>query len=133
MDSPEGSRCWINSTACTNHANTAYPGCDASVVEAARRALLKLDYAPFARRGEAVARQGPVAPSDPVGGTDVELVLKSCAADGKLLQPDRPATYPDAAIRSLAAEETTGVVLATPYDARFSVLALLTEAAETRT
>ena len=32
---------------------------DASVVEAARRALLKLDYAPFARRGEAVARQGP--------------------------------------------------------------------------
>ena len=36
---------------------------------------------------------GPVAPSDPVGASDVELILKSCAADGKLLRPDRPATY----------------------------------------
>ena len=55
----------------------------ASVVEAARRALLKLDYAPFARRGEAVARQGPVAPSGKIGGKkmpDVSMLL--------LLKPD---------------------------------------------
>jgi len=56
---------------------------------------------------------GPVAPSDPVGASDVELILKSCAADGKLLRPDRPATYPDAAIRAQASGEATGVVLAT--------------------
>ena len=62
---------------------TALRDKDASVVEAARRALLKLDYAPFARRGEAVARQGPVAPSGKIGGKkmpDVSMLL--------LLKPD---------------------------------------------
>jgi len=34
---------------------------------------------------------GPVAPSDEIGMSDVQLILRSCAADGKLLQPDRPA------------------------------------------
>lgn len=34
---------------------------------------------------------GPVAPSDEVGMSNVDLILRSCAADGKLLQPDRPA------------------------------------------
>ncbi|KAJ1458189.1 hypothetical protein M885DRAFT_95114 [Pelagophyceae sp. CCMP2097] len=41
---------------------------------------------------------GPVAVGDAVGKTDVALVLKSCAADGKLLQPDAPATTLDAAL-----------------------------------
>ena len=62
---------------------TALRDKDATVVEAARRALLKLDYAPFARRGEAVARQGPVAPSGKIGGKkmpDVSMLL--------LLKPD---------------------------------------------
>ena len=45
---------------------------------------------------------GPVAPSDPVDGSDVALILKSCAADGKLLQADGPATYLDAALRARA-------------------------------
>ncbi|KAH8061053.1 hypothetical protein JL722_4347 [Aureococcus anophagefferens] len=46
---------------------------------------------------------GPVAPSDPVDGSDVALILKSCAADGKLLQADGPATYLDAALRARGA------------------------------
>ena len=39
---------------------------------------------------------GPVAPSDKIGGSDAALILRSCAGDGKLLQPDRPATKLDA-------------------------------------
>jgi hypothetical protein len=34
---------------------------------------------------------GPVAPSDDIGGSDVDLIMRSCRKDGKLLQPDRPA------------------------------------------
>jgi len=34
---------------------------------------------------------GPVAPSDAVNSSDVALILRSCAANGLLLQPDRPA------------------------------------------
>eukprot|EP00052_Salpingoeca_macrocollata_P034590 m.12039 g.12039 ORF g.12039 m.12039 type:complete len:746 (-) comp6683_c0_seq1:50-2287(-) len=39
---------------------------------------------------------GPVAPSDMVGGSDAALIMRSCAKDGMLLQPDRPATECDA-------------------------------------
>jgi len=41
---------------------------------------------------------GPVAPSDAINASDVPLIMKSCAKDGKLLQPDRPATRTDASI-----------------------------------
>jgi len=34
---------------------------------------------------------GPVAVSDPIGMTDRDLVMRSCAADGRLLAPDTPA------------------------------------------
>lgn len=45
---------------------------------------------------------GPVAVSDKIGGSDVSLIMRSCAADGKLLQPDKPATLTDAAIMAAA-------------------------------
>ena len=38
---------------------------------------------------------GPVGPSDRIGMTDVELVMKTCRSDGLLLKPDRPATMID--------------------------------------
>jgi len=41
---------------------------------------------------------GPVAVSDGVGNSDRDLILRSCAADGKLLQPDRPAVRTDRSI-----------------------------------
>jgi hypothetical protein len=40
--------------------------------------------------------KGPVAPSDKIGRSDVALIMKSCAADGKLLQGDKPAMVIDA-------------------------------------
>ena len=48
---------------------------------------------PYNRLQSAVSTlsKGPVAPSDKIGRSDVPLILKSCAADGKLLQGDRPA------------------------------------------
>ncbi len=39
---------------------------------------------------------GPVAPSDMVGGSDVDLIMKACMADGTLLQPHTPAMAIDA-------------------------------------
>jgi hypothetical protein len=35
---------------------------------------------------------GPVGPSDKIGASDRELILRSCRDDGLLLKPDRPAT-----------------------------------------
>ena len=35
---------------------------------------------------------GPVGPSDKIGASDRELILKTCRKDGLLLKPDRPAT-----------------------------------------
>merc|ERR1712196_595633 len=40
--------------------------------------------------------KGPVAPSDKIGRSDSALILKSCAADGRLLQGDKPAMLIDA-------------------------------------
>eukprot|EP00054_Salpingoeca_dolichothecata_P014018 m.78605 g.78605 ORF g.78605 m.78605 type:complete len:753 (+) comp20774_c0_seq2:47-2305(+) len=39
---------------------------------------------------------GPVAPSDAINMTNIPLVLRACAADGRLLRPDKPATAIDA-------------------------------------
>lgn len=44
--------------------------------------------------------RGPVAPSDKIGLADVGLILRSCAADGRLLRPDRPAVQIDAVLMS---------------------------------
>jgi hypothetical protein len=41
--------------------------------------------------------KGPVAPSDKIGRSDTSLIMKSCAADGKLLQGDKPAMVIDSA------------------------------------
>ena len=35
---------------------------------------------------------GPVGPSDKIGGSDRDLILRTCREDGLLLKPDRPAT-----------------------------------------
>jgi len=45
---------------------------------------------------------GPVAPSDKIGGSDASLILRSCTAGGKLLQPDRPAVKTDQSIYHVA-------------------------------
>ena len=39
---------------------------------------------------------GPVAPSDGVNNSDVALIMRSCSANGTLLQPDHPAKAIDA-------------------------------------
>ena len=53
---------------------------------------------PYNRLQAAVSTlsKGPVAPSDKLGRSDVALILKSCAADGTLLQGDKPAMAIDA-------------------------------------
>ena len=53
---------------------------------------------PYTRLQSAVSTlsKGPVAPSDAVGKSDVALIMRSCMADGTLLQPARPATRLDA-------------------------------------
>eukprot|EP00039_Didymoeca_costata_P013134 m.195002 g.195002 ORF g.195002 m.195002 type:complete len:875 (+) comp15686_c0_seq3:99-2723(+) len=42
-----------------------------------------------------VLSAGPVAPGDRIGGSNTTLIMQTCAADGKLLKPDRPATSID--------------------------------------
>ena len=51
---------------------------------------------------------GPVAISDQIGKSDRALILRSCAADGTLLQPDRPATRTDATLYRDAGLKATG-------------------------
>ncbi|KAH8067431.1 hypothetical protein JL721_7542 [Aureococcus anophagefferens] len=68
----------------------------------ARDWLAAMNDAALRHDAAASTLSGPVAPSDPVDGSDVALILKSCAADGKLLQADGPATYLDAALRARA-------------------------------
>lgn len=45
---------------------------------------------------------GPVTPSDRVGYTNVDLVMRSCASNGMLLQPSKPATAVDDAFTQLS-------------------------------
>jgi hypothetical protein len=56
--------------------------------------------------------KGPVAPSDAVNRSDVPLIMRSCMADGTLLQPSRPATKLDSMIvaEALATGKPTGEV-----------------------
>lgn len=51
---------------------------------------------------------GPVAPSDKIGGSDAALIMRSCAADGKLLKPDRPAVKTEQSIFLTAELVKTG-------------------------
>lgn len=51
---------------------------------------------------------GPVAPSDAIGLSDAALILRSCMADGTLLQPDQPATAIDAYYIQLAFNNGAG-------------------------
>ena len=63
--------------------------------------------------------KGPVMLGDLVGAEDPQLILRSCTADGLLLQPDRPATPIDANILarvSPGAVGPRGVVLSTYTD-----------------
>jgi hypothetical protein len=51
------------------------------------------DGEPYSRIQSAVITlsRGPVAPSDQNGKSDVQLIMRSCMKDGRLLQLDRPA------------------------------------------
>lgn len=62
------------------------------------------DTEPYNRLQSAVSTfsTGPVAPSDKIGGSDVSLIMRSCTAGGKLLQPDRPAVKTDMGIYTSA-------------------------------
>ena len=59
---------------------------------------------PYNRLQAAVSTlsKGPVAPSDKIGSSNAALIMKSCAADGKLLQGDKPAMLIDSAHVHLA-------------------------------
>ena len=59
---------------------------------------------PFNRLQSAVSTlsKGPVAPSDKIGRSDAALILKSCTADGSLLQGDKPAMVIDAVHKAKA-------------------------------
>ena len=51
---------------------------------------------------------GPVFPSDAIGSSDAPLILRSCAAGGVLLRPDRAATSIDRNILAKALARGTG-------------------------
>eukprot|EP00659_Diplonema_papillatum_P007521 gene7521-11520_t len=67
---------------------------------------------PYNRLQSAVSTlsAGPVAISDKIGMTDVPLVMRSCAASGLLLKPDRPAMMLDAVILSMASGGVSGKI-----------------------
>ena len=64
---------------------------------------------PYSRLQAAVATisKGPVAPSDKIGHSDVALIMRSCASDGTLLQPGRPATKLDSFLLAEALSHST--------------------------
>ncbi|XP_050411208.2 uncharacterized protein LOC126825587 [Patella vulgata] len=51
---------------------------------------------------------GPVGPSDKIGFSDVELIMRSCDADGLILKPNKPAMAIDARILELAFQDGIG-------------------------
>eukprot|EP01052_Picozoa_sp_SAG31_P008574 SAG31_NODE_436_length_15717_cov_5.420412_1_plen_1054_part_00 len=53
---------------------------------------------------------GPVAPSDAVNSSDVALILRSCSANGTLLQPDQPAMAVDAQFAAASVANAPGPV-----------------------
>ena len=65
--------------------------------------------------------KGPVAPSDKIGRSDAKLIMRSCAADGRLLQGDKPAMIIDSlhvteAFSGAANKGAAGEVWATHTD-----------------
>ena len=67
---------------------------------------------PHARLQAAVATlsRGPVAPSDAIGRSDPRLIMRSCDARGRLLQPGEPAVAIDRAILAAAQGRPLGEV-----------------------
>ena len=62
-------------------------------------------YGPKTREGHPTLQSialtftnGPVAPSDRVGGSNPALIKRACMDNGTLLAPDRPMTYVDAVL-----------------------------------
>ena len=51
---------------------------------------------------------GPVAPSDMVGGSNRTIILKACDSGGTLLSPDKPATTMDCVFRRAAFGASAG-------------------------
>jgi hypothetical protein len=62
----------------------------------------------------ATLTRGPVAPSDAIGLTDRELLMRSATEGGVLLQPAMPATAIDAAVLALARGRPMGEVWFAP-------------------
>ncbi|XP_025087035.1 uncharacterized protein LOC112559815 isoform X2 [Pomacea canaliculata] len=80
---------------------------------------------------------GPVGPSDMIGYTRVDTLLQCCRADGKILQPDKPATAIDKQIwqaawpgsgpagqvwttySTIGASDTFGIILAAAMEDNF--------------
>ena len=50
----------------------------------------------------ATLSRGPVGPGDKIDEVDVNLIMKSCRSDGKLLKPDKPVTAIDLQIAAMA-------------------------------
>lgn len=60
----------------------------------------KSEISPALQGAIATLSAGPVAPGDGVGFSDASLILRSCTAGGRLLQPSRAATAIDAGFRA---------------------------------
>jgi hypothetical protein len=54
------------------------------------------EASPFEEALIAALSGGPVGPSDRIGASDRELIMRTCREDGVLIKPDRPATPIDA-------------------------------------
>jgi len=54
--------------------------------------LIRSEKWPFEEALISALSGGPVGPSDKIGHTDLDLLMKTCRQDGVLLKPDRPAT-----------------------------------------
>lgn len=66
---------------------------------------------------------GMVGPSDKIGGSDVDLLLRTCRADGLLLKPDRPAAPVDAMFLPHERPYTTFTYSQRPGTGRWTYLA----------
>jgi hypothetical protein len=66
------------------------------------------ETAPVLQAAVSALSGGPVFPCDQIGTSDVALIMRTCRADGELLQPTRSAVPLDAVIRSKAGLDPRG-------------------------
>jgi hypothetical protein len=68
----------------------------------------EIENFPLLQSAVATLSAGPVQIGDGIGFSNVSIILKSCRADGRLLQPSQAATPIDAAIRQAALRDGSG-------------------------